>query len=92
MFLQHVRKDVAPQWRDLGMLLLEEKLVSRLNIIKANNPGDVEGCCTDMFQLWLNADTEASWDTLIKALIDIQQNVLAEKIKEEILKGIATYI
>ena len=79
---------ITPQWNSLGMQLLEDKCFEKLKIIEKNYPTDSERGCTEMFMHWLNVDTEASWKKLIDALEQIGQNILAEKIKEDVLKGI----
>ena len=78
---------IAPHWNNLGIQLLEEKRVHKLNIIEENYRGDIERCCTEMFKYWLDVDTKASWDKLIDALERIGQNALAETIKEDVFKG-----
>ena len=77
---------IAPHWRNLGVQLLQEKYTNKLDIIQENHRGDIERCCTEMLKHWLNVDTKASWDKLIDALEKIEQNSLAEKIKEDIIK------
>ena len=42
-----------------------------------------------MFEYWLRIDTEASWDKLIAALKEINQNRLIAKIEKDVLKGIS---
>ena len=78
---------IAPHWNNLGIQLLEEKYVHKLKIIKENNRGDIEKCCTEMLDYWLDVDIKASWDKLIDALECIGQNTLAERIKEDVFKG-----
>ena len=41
-----------------------------LNTIKANHPGDVEVCCKDLWEKWLDMDPEATWDKLLSAIDD----------------------
>ena len=78
---------IAPHWNRLGIQLLEEKDVHKLNIIKEDHPVGTEKCCTEMFKYWLDVDTKASWDKLIDTLECIGQNSLAETIKEDVFKG-----
>ena len=79
-----VRPKVAKKWRDLGIELLSavENGVDQLDIIRENNPRDVETCCTEMFQFWLNNANDASWKELVEALKIIGHNVLAEDLKK----------
>ena len=79
---EYVRIDVAPQWYDLGMQLLNGEQAKKLNVIQSDHPGDSEKCCTAMFNYWLQVDTTASWDKLIMALIHIGKHVLADTIKK----------
>ena len=80
---KYIRNDIASNWEDLGVQLLEEEQHSMLNIIAVNKP-DVLDRCTELFKYWL-VDVDASWNKLINALRVINQNVLAEKIKRKIL-------
>lgn len=83
-FNNHVRDKVATKWRDLGVQLMIPS--EQLDIIKENNQ-DIKSCCTKMFLYWLQVDTTATWNKLIKALEDINHNALAEDIKKVILQG-----
>ena len=84
--LMKYRGGIAPYWSNLGVHLLEEKYADKLKIIRTDFPTDSERCCTEMFNHWLNVDTKASWNKLINALEQIEQNAVAEKIKEDIIK------
>ena len=82
------RREIAPHWNYLGLQLLQEKYVNKLNIIQKNYPSDIERCCAEMLQHWLDVDTKASWNKLVDALEKTGQNALAREIKEDICKGI----
>ena len=84
--LMKYRNNIAPYWKDLGLQLLQEEHIAKLDVIQANH-NKVEDCCDKMFQYWFAVDTEANWDKLIDALEYIHQNVLAAKIREEISRG-----
>ena len=56
-----------------------------INTISANNRGDVVGCCSSLFTLWLQRKPEANWKQLIDALITIKLNVLAAEIKKSLI-------
>ena len=84
-FNNYIRDRVATDWYDLGVQLGIP--YQQLNIIQINNPGNIQMCCTRMFQHWLQVDTTANWNKLIKALEDINHNALAETIRKEILQG-----
>ena len=69
-------------WVQLGYELSLDQ--SDLNIIAANNPHDVERCCLDVFNLWLEKQPKASWEKLKRALIAIELKQLASVISEEL--------
>ena len=86
---RHVRShicsacDLSPGiWKDLGIELMGEDSVADINTISANKRGDVEGCCSSLFALWLQRQPEANWKQLIDALIKIKLNQLAAAIKK----------
>ena len=58
----------AAQWEDIGVYLDIEP--GHLSIIRANHPGDVEGCCKDLWKKWLELDPDATWDKLFAAIDD----------------------
>ena len=89
--LSKYRVKIALHWRELGIRLLQEKDINKLNIIKENHPSNIERCCDEMIKHWLDVDTEASWDKLIRALKQIEQNALAAEIKQDVVKGILQY-
>ena len=85
---RHVTKEVAAAcayqsdvWRDLGIELLGKGGIAELDVIKANNT-DVMKCCSKMLSLWLQQQTEASWNQLIGALEQVKLNRLAKEIKK----------
>ena len=88
-FNNYIRDKVAKDWYDLGVQL--GITFEKLNIIKINDSGNVQMCCTMMFQYWLQVDAKANWNKLIKALEDIKYNALAETIKKEILQGMQIF-
>ena len=75
--------DLSPEiWKDLGIELMGQDSVTDINTISANKRGDVKGCCSSLFTLWLQRQPEASWKQLIDALIKIKLNQLASEIKK----------
>ena len=86
---EYVRIDVAPQWYDLGMQLLNGEQAKKLNVIQSDHSGDSEKCCTALFNYWLQVDTTASWDKLMMALSHIGKHVLADTIKKMTTESIA---
>ena len=91
MLNKHVRSEVAAKWHDLGVQLLSDKYVRQLEIIRENNPTEVEARCTAMFEYWLQVETTANWSKLIKALREINQHNLAKNICNDVLQGNSTY-
>ena len=83
----YVRNGIAVFWEDLGFELLNEKQCVMLEIIKQNHYIDVRVCGTQMLRYWLEVDTKASWNRLIKALEEIHQESMVMYIKTDILKG-----
>ena len=82
----HVRDKVAPKWYDLGLQLLSSEQSVKLDIIRENHLADIRKCCIELFKYWLDVDTDASWNKLIAALEQIEQNALAENIRRNVLK------
>jgi len=70
--------------------LLSVEHVPKLNIIKNNNPGDIETCCTEMFKYWLQVDITANWMKLVDALRSLEKVTLADQIEKLFLQGRAT--
>ena len=55
---------VADKWKDIGVHLLHPTLISNrvLEVIAADHPHSVEGCCKSMFEKWLDTQKDASWN------------------------------
>ena len=68
-------------WRDLGIELIGQEGVAKLDEIKANNNGNVTKCCSAMFSLWLQMQPKANWNQLIEALREVELITLADEIK-----------
>ena len=82
-----VRNDIASKWDNLGVELLDDEQLSKLKNI-AKNEDEVEDRCTKLFNYWLDTDPDASWNKLLEALKNMEQNNLVDKIKRKVLKGI----
>jgi len=80
-----VRKHVSSKWHDLGLELLEQEDEQKLHGIKINNPKDANECCKEMFQLWLEKCSNASWNQLVQALREVELNNLATKVEEMLM-------
>ena len=69
------------QWYSLGLTLgLEEDV---LNSIEVGHSHKHAKCKRAMFRKWLESTPSASWNDLIKALVQIGEKYVAEKVKEE---------
>ena len=79
-----MRDEIAPSWHDIGKRLLKDKHIDKLDEIEKSHPNDMEGCCTEMFEYWLEVDGEANWNDLTGALKQIGQSALVE----EVIQGI----
>ena len=66
------------KWYKLGVQLDFKN--SRLEIIKADHPNDVEGAKMELVSEWLNNDPDKSWDKLASALRQIGHINLSDKI------------
>ena len=87
---------VATQWKDLGEILLRPDIVDTqcLEIIEADNQRNVKACCKSMFKKWIDTDTNASWEKLIKALQQqsIQLDNCAEQIRKKLKSRANIYV
>ena len=85
----HVRGNIANDWYDIGVALLDPGDEVVLDTINTNHLGDAEKCAAEMLKLWLARKPEASWDLLMEALKEpnIKLNALAVKIEEMLTKG-----
>jgi len=61
--------DIVTKWYDIGLELLDDK--GTLDVIKKNNPTDVDECCTEMFKKWLESKPDAKWDELVNVLNEV---------------------
>ena len=80
--LKHVMRNetgFTVKWYDIGLELLGSH-AAILDVIKENNPKDVDKCCTEMFKEWLESKPNANWDQLIATLNAIGLNTAAENI------------
>jgi len=63
---QYVTPEYTTHWREIGVLLgLPD---SKMKIIQANNPNDVQRCCNEMLAEWLRVDLDASWEKLFAVI------------------------
>ena len=87
MLNDHVSEEAVTKWRVLGEQLLKDALSHKLNVIERTYRDDVEECCTEVVEYWLD-NFEATWNKMIDALKQMDQTDLASAIKQnDILKG-----
>ena len=88
MLNDHVKKEAAPKWRILGKQLLKDALLQKLNVIEDTYHDDVQRCCTEVFEYWIE-NFEATWNKMIDALNKMDQTNLATTIDQNVyLKGV----
>lgn len=76
------------KWQDLGIVLMGQKSASKLDIIQVKYKEDVMQCCSAMFKLWRQTQSEANWNQLIRALKEVELNALAAKIEKLLLPSV----
>ena len=59
-------KNYATKWRDIGLEL--NITGNNLDIIKTDNPNEVQKRCRGILKVWLDIDPEASWEKLLHAV------------------------
>ena len=59
------------RWYELGLQLGVRD--TELEVIKRNNPGDLEACRRDMFRAWLRINPSPSYQNLIDALVIVRE-------------------
>ncbi|XP_065894687.1 protein NLRC5-like [Dysidea avara] len=64
--IENITPVYAGYWKTLGILL--GLLGGFLDAIEAGNPKDQFWCCNQMLQAWLDQDTTASWNKIIKGI------------------------
>ena len=59
--------NVTDVWYNLGIELLPES-IPKLKGIEKTYPNDLERCCLEMLQYWLEVKPSATWKAVIQAL------------------------
>ena len=79
---------IADKWRDIGVHLLHPTLINSrvLEVIAADHPHSVEGCCKSMFEKWLETKEDANWKQILEAIKITKLNCIADKL-EKYLQG-----
>ena len=65
-------------WFQLGIYL--DISPSELMKIRADHREKTDDCKTEMLVTWLKQTTDASWSTVVKALVGIRMGALAQKV------------
>jgi len=90
--LKHLQKFVVPKvaikWFQLGIELFDQSDAIKLSEIKKTN-SDLHICCLEMFQLWLNIYSDATWFKITEALKSpgLQLRTVANEIEKDVKKG-----
>ena len=85
---------VADRWKDLGVQLLRSDQERMLDIIEADNPHNAVSCCKRVFEKWLQATEDATWNMLIKALRSpsVQLDYLAGQLEKMLITECKIYM
>ena len=77
---------VANKWYPLGIQLLDDSQLPRLNGIRTTYANDQQGGCVEMLQHWLNITPEATWDNVMHALRapGLELLFLADEVEKEV--------
>ena len=59
------------RWYELGLQLGVDD--TELEVIKRNNPGDLEACRREMFRAWLRITPSPSYQQLVEALVTVRE-------------------
>ena len=59
---------VANKWYELGIQLLNQPQLPKLEEIQKAYPNNLQRCCVEMLKYWLDITPGATWDNLIHAL------------------------
>ena len=68
---------MAPNWYEVGAMLLEVEQESQLKLIQANHGSDVRKCCFAMLQYWMDTHPKVTWHDLVAALMSPGVNLAA---------------
>ena len=68
----------------MGVQLLDNEHVKKLDNIRENHK-EVEMCCSDMFQAWLDTSPSANWNEFLYALKIVGLSELATKIEAKLI-------
>ena len=69
------------RWYELGLQLGVDDV--DLEVIKRNNPGDLEACRRGMFRAWLRITTSPSYQQLVEALVTVREVREADHLRKK---------
>ena len=75
-------------WYTLGVNLNFKHY--QLNTIESNHPADNNRCKIDMLGCWLDSTSNPNWDTVAKALDQMDEHKLAVKIRRKYMTPTTT--
>ena len=78
----HVGRDAASQWHDLGEQLLKKVVADKLDGIEEKNRDDVKECCNQMFSHWLD-NFEATWNKMLHTLEQTGHSEVVTTVKKD---------
>lgn len=80
---------VASKWHEVGVQLLNQSQLPRLNEIRGTYLSDPQGGCAEMFRIWLEITPGATWNDLIYAITapGLELLSIADDIHRRKLKG-----
>ena len=77
-------KTIASDWTEVGFLMDLDPKGRKIANIEAEHAHKRNGpvvCCREIFILWLDRP-DATWENLIRLLVDAEQKDLAERVKD----------
>ena len=85
--------DEVVDWFKLGILL--DISSSKLKRIRADHR-ETNACKTEMLVMWMEQTTNASWTTVVRALVEIRMETLAQNIAakygESVLHRVSVHV
>ena len=77
-------EEIGPFYRQLGVLLLNDKTGVVTKVITQRHPNDVDAISVEILRRWLEGQGQhpVTWSTLIRVLKDVQLAELAQTIQE----------
>ena len=88
-----IQLDEVVDWFKLGILL--DISSSKLKRIRADHR-ETNACKTEMLVMWMEQTTNASWTTVVRALVGIRMETLAQNIAakygESVLHRVSVHV